>query len=131
MYVSFSIPLSGPCNQRDCYASYSPIVSDSTDRNSPLQNMSQNVRTETAVGATFFVRDSVHSPATSGTCKSPSQGDGSSSSSVTGLGVDCLRAGIRDMCRWIPTYNGEAFGLKHSVAQCSSCYLSPHFMIHA
>ena len=135
VYVSFSIPLSGPCNQRDCYASYSPIISDSTDRNSPLQNLSQNVRTETAVGATFFVRDSVHSPATSGTCKIPSQIDGSSSnsssSSVTGLGEDCLRAGIRDMCKWIPTYNGEAFGLKHSVTQSSYRYQLANFTIHA
>ena len=117
VYVSFSIPLSGQCNQRDCYATYSPIIADSNDSNSPIWSNTQNVRTETAVGATFFVRDSVHSPATSGTNRSALQS--SSSSGASGLTEDCLHLGIRDMCRWIPTYNGEAFGLKHSVTQRS------------
>ena len=81
-----------------------------------MWNNTQNVRTETAVGATFFVRDSVHSPATSGTSRNLTHREGSSS--VSGLGEDCLRLGTKDTCRWIPTYNGEAFGLKHSVSQC-------------
>ena len=119
MYVTFSIPLSGQCNQRDCYASYSPIIADSNDSNSPIWSNTQNVRTETAVGATFYVRDSVHSPATSGTNRNSQQSISSSSSSASGLAEDCLHLGIRDMCRWIPTYNGEAFGLKHSVTQRS------------
>ena len=122
MYVTFSIPLSGQCNQRDCYASYSTIIADSNDSNSPIWSNTQNVRTETAVGATFFVRDSVHSPATSGTSRGSQQSSSSSSSSssgASGLAEDCLHLGIRDTCRWIPTYNGEAFGLKHSVTQLS------------
>ena len=123
VYVTFSIPLSGQCNQRECYASYSPIIADSTDRNSPIWSSNENICTETAVGATFFVRDSVHSPATSGTSRYPLQRDGSNSS-ASGLSEDCLRLGTKDTCKWIPTYNGEAFGLKHSVTHHSYCYSS-------
>jgi hypothetical protein len=114
VYVYFSIPLSKHYDGHDCYAAYTAISNTgSAQQNNQSIDSSQGRRFQSAVPITYFVKDTVTSPLTSGTSRSNSSGSGRS-------GERDSNSEVKDACRWAATYNGEAFGLKHSVRALSA-----------
>ena len=110
VYVSFSIPLDKDYDQESCYASYSPVSrSETTSSLGLFGNLPvESVGVASSVNISYTVKDTVHSPSISGTTKN-------ASSHMAGDDDDSHTK--RDICRWLHTYNGEAFGLRHSVSE--------------
>lgn len=118
MYVYFSIPLRKHYDGHDCYAAYTAVNStESVQRNSQNTESAQGRRSHSAVPITYCVRDTVTSPLTSGSSRSVgANGSGHFEKRDTTSTSD-----TKDACRWAATYNGEAFGLKHSVSASCHC----------
>lgn len=106
-YLNFSIPLGKQYTGADCHASYSPsdLVPNPSRDGRPL---------------TFTVKDTVQSLITSGikvdpnssrVIGDPSPGSGDSEN----LSYKSGKNDNLTVCRWLPTYIGEAFGLRHSL----------------
>lgn len=122
MYVYFSIPLRKNYDGHDCYAAYTAISnSGHAQQNSQSTDSGQGRRLQSAVPITYFVKDTVTSPLTSGSSRST--GVNSSGSGQSGEKDMPSTSELKDACRWAATYNGEAFGLKHSVRYHSPAVL--------
>ena len=109
MFVSFSIPLDKEYDQESCCASYSPVSRSGTSSMGIFGNQSDApVGPSSSVNINFTVKDTVHSPSISGKTRN---------ASLHMEGEDEDSHSKRDICRWLHTYNGEAFGLRHSVRE--------------
>jgi hypothetical protein len=123
VYVYFSIPLRKHYDGHDCYAAYTAVSNTgSAQQNNRSMDSGQGRRSQSAVPISYCVKDTVTSPLTSGTSRS--SGGNISGSGSGQSGERDSNSEVKDACRWAATYNGEAFGLKHSVRTFSACTLA-------
>jgi hypothetical protein len=116
VYVYFSIPLRKHYDGHDCYAAYTAVSNTGrAQQNNQCMDSGQGRRSQSAVPISYCVKDTVTSPLTSGTSRSSGVNISGSGSGGGQSGERDSNSEAKDVCRWAATYNGEAFGLKHSV----------------